>query len=91
MTLTDIKRPQAIAVFLYVLSVSSIVRGVGVAGHLVSYDTPTSLRTPASLGCGTPGQKMREGGLALTGAEKGHHTLHAPRGPCAWALSAQGH
>ena len=44
MTLTDIKRPQAITsdhCCLYVSSVSSAVRSVSVAGHIVSEDTPT--------------------------------------------------
>jgi hypothetical protein len=46
------------------------VGDVGVAGHLVSYGTLEGTRGGgyASLGCRTPGQMMREGGLALSGS-----------------------
>src|SRR3954447_6528892 len=76
--------------FVYVSSVSSVVGGVGVAGHLVSHGTLEGTRglEYASLGCGTPGQSKREGGLALTGSVKTHPTPHEPPWPCDGALSA---
>jgi hypothetical protein len=41
--------------------------------------------------CGTPGQKVREGELALTGSVINHHTLHETPGPCPETLSAGAH
>src|SRR5215217_9213256 len=44
-----------------------------------------------SVECGTPGQKVREGELALTDSMINHHTLHETTGPCPGTLSAGAH
>src|SRR5215203_4322876 len=66
MTLTDIKRPQAIAVYCKYL-VYQVPSGVSVSqGTLCLTMHPIMCtREYASLGCRTQGQKVR-GGLALT-------------------------
>ena len=71
MTLTDIKRPQAIAVVCKYLVYQASSGGVGVAGHLVSDDTLTHSR---AIGCVTrmldagPGKKGG-GGISVPGSE----------------------
>jgi hypothetical protein len=70
MTLTDIKRPQAIAVFSKYL-VYQVLSGVSVSrGTLCPMTLLAALEDERmrSLGCETPSQTKREGGLDLTGS-----------------------
>ena len=93
---TDIKRPQAIAVYLLqVSSVSSIVGGVGVGAPCVLRHHTALVNRKDERGCKSGiwhAEPAKEGGgLNLPGSGLNHHTLHGPPGPCAWALSARWH
>src|SRR5829696_2418682 len=72
MTLTDIKRPQAIAAFSTCLVYQVSSGGVGVAGH------PHALKDAgdACLGCWTPGRARREGEESRCLARNDEGTIH---------------
>ena len=92
MTLTDIKRPQAIAV-LYKYLVYQALWGVSVSQGTLCLMTPhilgTSLRTRVcQSGMWDTGPDDEGGGTHSDWLGEKHHTLHERPGPCARTLSA---